>query len=1109
MRPVFCIGSLLVQKDCVRVRNPAMNTSYFSFHAVSSHLSINGPNNSGNQQFSKFNRQLFGGSSQLLLTNGSLILQNRHNSSYLNGILKGWSVSAASPPAPGDAPAAVPLSPAQSDKSLNAFSTPLPVNESSLAESVATPMNDLLKSSDLTQLSSDILYQSLSQSYVDKNEPLIKTSERALPSAALNSSIQVSEVPHTSDQSFSASSIDQPHTSDQSFSASSIDQPHTSDQSFSASSIDQPHTSDQSFSASSIDQPHTSDQSFSAPSIDQPHTSDQSFSASSIDQPHTSDQSFSAPSIDQPHTSAQSFSASSVDQPHTQNVPSSDVFSEASSSCDGSDSNLSSSASTPFGLPSTHSSMQNPPSTPTTMTSPDMPSSLPSSSFNPSLPTSTSPTSDSSSSSVTSTNFELPHLSASTIRDEHFASEPPLTSNLPPATQHLPSLDTTSSSHDFSSTQSSAIPDLQVSSMPIMNPPASLNPSLSRPPTTDSVSSDTSSSIPELQPSVASPNYSPPEFPSAVTTFPDSTTHSSNAAVNSTPEPINVPAASDGLEYIPVPPPPVEAVVDPVTLNCLGEATLASVGLAGMSPVGLMQQLIEFIHVSGGLPWWGAIAAVTVAMRVLLFPVIVVAQRNAAKLTNVTPQMQVLQMKVTEAREAGDELQVSRYTHELMTFMKEKNVNPLKNMIVPLAQAPIFISMFVGLRRCAALPVASFTTGGILWFTDLTIADPYYALPILTSITMYLTIQVCTSPSRCVPRHPGVYLTIQVCTSPSRCVPHHPGVYLTIQLGTEVGRLSSLGDNAKIMMTVMRLLPVFFLPFMINFPSAVLCYWLSSNLVSLGQAGLLRIPAFRDFCNIPQIVVHHPDTLPSSKKPKKSTIDSVKDCQAGLLRIPAFRDFCNIPQIVVHHPDTLPSSKKPKKSTIDSVKDSWRNMKVANQVQDRLRYDEVRFTKAGTGPVVRTFKYDPTKGAKKTGSPALKVKATVKHALCQTLPQIFPTGTDLPTCVTHFLPSTSKVNTSTTTQLTINSRAKEAEISHPVCGQDGAQTIHALTSSTSATTRHALQLFTSQRTTGKIGVERGSNCVSQNQAPSRCTHALHAEEVTLASLSRPSKPIPI
>ncbi|KAF2359456.1 hypothetical protein FHG87_009788 [Trinorchestia longiramus] len=27
-------------KDCVRVRNPAMNTSYFSFHAVSSHLSV-------------------------------------------------------------------------------------------------------------------------------------------------------------------------------------------------------------------------------------------------------------------------------------------------------------------------------------------------------------------------------------------------------------------------------------------------------------------------------------------------------------------------------------------------------------------------------------------------------------------------------------------------------------------------------------------------------------------------------------------------------------------------------------------------------------------------------------------------------------------------------------------------------------------------------------------------------------------------------------------------------------------------------------------------------------------------------------------------------------
>lgn len=48
--------------------------------------------------------------------------------------------------------------------------------------------------------------------------------------------------------------------------------------------------------------------------------------------------------------------------------------------------------------------------------------------------------------------------------------------------------------------------------------------------------------------------------------------------------------------------------------------------------------------------------------------------------------MQVLQLKMTEARQSGNHLDVARYSQELMQFMKEKNLNPLKNMIVPLAQ---------------------------------------------------------------------------------------------------------------------------------------------------------------------------------------------------------------------------------------------------------------------------------------------------------------------------------------------------------------------------------------------------------------------------------------
>lgn len=42
----------------------------------------------------------------------------------------------------------------------------------------------------------------------------------------------------------------------------------------------------------------------------------------------------------------------------------------------------------------------------------------------------------------------------------------------------------------------------------------------------------------------------------------------------------------------------------------------------------------------------------------------------------------------------------------------------------------------------ANLPVESMKTGGTLWFTDLTVADPYYALPVITVAMLYATIEV-------------------------------------------------------------------------------------------------------------------------------------------------------------------------------------------------------------------------------------------------------------------------------------------------------------------------------------------------------------------------------
>jgi len=58
---------------------------------------------------------------------------------------------------------------------------------------------------------------------------------------------------------------------------------------------------------------------------------------------------------------------------------------------------------------------------------------------------------------------------------------------------------------------------------------------------------------------------------------------------------------------------------------------------------------------------------------------------------------------------------------------------------------PFFISFFLGIRGLANYPLESMMYGGILWFPDLSVPDPYYILPVFTAVTMLITMEVCIS----------------------------------------------------------------------------------------------------------------------------------------------------------------------------------------------------------------------------------------------------------------------------------------------------------------------------------------------------------------------------
>uniref|UniRef100_A0A674H780 Mitochondrial inner membrane protein OXA1L-like n=1 Tax=Taeniopygia guttata TaxID=59729 RepID=A0A674H780_TAEGU len=233
-----------------------------------------------------------------------------------------------------------------------------------------------------------------------------------------------------------------------------------------------------------------------------------------------------------------------------------------------------------------------------------------------------------------------------------------------------------------------------------------------------------------------------------------------------------------------------------------GEPRLEELGLGGSSPVGMIQNLLEFLHLDLGLPWWGAIATGTVGARILLLPLVLRGQREAARLSQHIPQLQRLSQRVAEARRGSDPNQVAVAYSELVSYQRRHDVNPLRGFLVPLVQTPLFVSFFLALQGMAAAPVPGLLRGGLGWFPDLAAPDPFYVLPVLVTAS----------------------------------------TWLVLELGAETG-VSAPGAGP--VRQILRLLPLFFLPFILHFPTAVFTYWLTSNSFSLLQTGLLRVPALR------------------------------------------------------------------------------------------------------------------------------------------------------------------------------------------------------------------------------------------------------------------------
>lgn len=173
--------------------------------------------------------------------------------------------------------------------------------------------------------------------------------------------------------------------------------------------------------------------------------------------------------------------------------------------------------------------------------------------------------------------------------------------------------------------------------------------------------------------------------------------------------------------------------------------------------------------------WGWAIIILTVAIKLLFFPLSAASYRSMAKMKILTPRL--LEMK---ARYGSDK---SLFNQEMMKLYQEEKVNPLGGCLPLLVQVPVFISLYWVLIGAVEMRDAPW----ILWIHDLATPDPFYILPGIMMLSMLVQAKMSPPPT-------GEF-------------------------------------QAKIMLALPFLLGVMFF----WFPSGLVLYWVVNNIVSITQ----------------------------------------------------------------------------------------------------------------------------------------------------------------------------------------------------------------------------------------------------------------------------------
>ena len=182
------------------------------------------------------------------------------------------------------------------------------------------------------------------------------------------------------------------------------------------------------------------------------------------------------------------------------------------------------------------------------------------------------------------------------------------------------------------------------------------------------------------------------------------------------------------------------------------------------------------------------IILLTMGIKLLFVPLQFKSYKSMKQMQMIQPKVLALQEKYKDDRD--------KLNKELIKLYRDHRVNPVGGCLPMVLQMPVFVALFNILYMTIDLRQAPF----VGWITDLSVQDPYYVLPIIMGATM----------------------VIQQKITPTTMDP----------------------TQAKIMLV----LPVFMTFLFVNFPAGLVLYWLTNNVLTIGQQVLTdRVYANRPF----------------------------------------------------------------------------------------------------------------------------------------------------------------------------------------------------------------------------------------------------------------------